>query len=177
MKKEHTMKKLFTLPERKILKFLFLNSASLEEIEQHLNLNTQMTFKILQKLTTNKFIINNDDHFEINSSYKESLINTFKDIETKKIEISEILSTALDESIKNPASVDLKVKEVYCTEYDLKIIKHYFSEIERFLTQLKENEKKITQQKIKAQKMYIFFGEHEEKKHWEKIKNKFMAQI
>lgn len=83
----------------------------------------------------------------------------------KKLEIEQILKSSLYN--ENPS---IKLQTVPCNLQDLKIIRHYFLEIEKFIERIK------TKNKHNDDCYYFFWGEQPQSQYLCHLKNQYCKQ-
>lgn len=155
--------KLLTLPERMILLNLYSKSAlNLNELVTKTKLSSIDCFNAIQRLLMKDLI-----QYEIGKYFiLENSLPEIKDLlqqkQLKNLEIEQILKSTLQN--EQPT---IKLQSVPCTMQDLKIIRHYFLEIEKFIDRIK------VQKKTDEESYYFFWGEQPQSHYIDHLKRQY----
>jgi DNA-binding MarR family transcriptional regulator len=125
--------KILTMPERIVLLALYhKEKLSLNEIAEETQLTFIECFNIVQRLLVKELIDYKSSNYLIPKSSKLEVKNLLQQKEIKNLEIEQIVKSSLSNE-----SSKLKLQEVQCSQHDLKVLRHYFSELSATLSKLK----------------------------------------
>jgi hypothetical protein len=114
--------KMLTMPERMVLLSLYHKERlTLNEIMDEIKLSMIESFNILQRLLIKQLISYQSPNYLIPQKSKPEIRSLLQQKELKNLEIEQIVKSTLYQE-----SINLKMQEVQCSQYDLKILRHYF---------------------------------------------------
>jgi len=154
---------LLTLTERMLLLNLYSTcSLSLDELVDKTKLSSIDCFNSLQRLLIKNLIQYKTGKYFISEDKKTECKQLLQRRELKNLEIEQILKSTLHKE-----SPTIKLQTVSCNLQDLKIIRHYFLEIEKFLERVK------TKNKNNDENYYFFWGEQPQNQYLAHLKNQY----
>jgi hypothetical protein len=155
--------KLLTLTERMLLLNLYSNSSlSLDELINKTQIPSIDCFNSLQRLLIKNLIQYDLGRYFIPEDKSAECKQLLQKRELKNLEIEQILKSTLHK--ENPS---IKLQTVSCNLQDLKIIRHYFFEIEKFIERIK------TKSKNNDENYYFFWGEQPQNQYLTHLKNQY----
>ena len=155
--------KLLTLPERMVLLNLYSKSVlNLDDLVKKTKLSSIDCFNALQRLLIKDLIkYETGKYFILESSIPE-IKDLLQQKQLKNLEIEQILKSTLQK--EQPS---IKLQSVPCTSQDLKIIRHHFLEIEKFINRIK------VQKKPDEESYYFFWGEQPQSHYIDHLKKQY----
>lgn len=155
--------KILTMPERMVLLSLYQKEQMLlSEVVEETQISTIDCFNILQRLLIKDLVQYQAQQYFIPKHSLPEIKNLLQQKELKNLEIEQIVKSSLEAETSK-----LKMQEVQCSPYDLKILRHYFAEIERHIEQIKVR-------KDKTQDQYFFFwGEQPKTQYMNHLKKQY----
>lgn len=155
--------KIVTMPERIILLSLYpKDKKTLHDLIEETQLPAIECFNILQRLLLKELICFQAGTYFINEGSLLITRNLLQQKEIKHLEIEQILKSSLSSETPH-----LKMQEVQCSMYDLKILRHYFHEIERHIEQIK-----LRRDKTQSQH-FFFWGEQPKSEYLNHLRKQY----
>lgn len=155
--------KLLSMPERMILLNLYSQKEkNLDDITDQIKMSTIDCFNALQRLLVKGLISYHSGRYCVQKESIQEIRSLLQMKELKNLEIEQILKSTLYN--ENPS---IRLQEVQCSLYDLKILRHYFTEIERYIEQIKVKKDK------EQDKYYFFWGEQPQQKYLSHFKKQY----
>jgi len=154
--------KLLTTPERMLLKQIYDRSSTFDSLVADNNFSIIDCFNILQRLIIKNLVIYDRGLYNVVPNAKNELSLLLGKISNSPLEVEQIIKSSLHTSENG-----LSMRQVHCSNFDLKILRHYFREIDRFINQLKDKKNEP------LHPYYIFWGEQSASQHVEYLKTRY----
>jgi hypothetical protein len=144
--------------DRLILESLQKRERTLNELEGDTGLNIGLLMNLLNHLIMKNIVLYKKGVYSLNLENKSSWIPLLKNKDNLKDEVKEIFSSMVNLHFREDKGEQIKLKKIWLTRDEKKMVESKFNEIESFFNQILESRKKLPRKENTCEKEIFVWG-------------------
>ncbi|WP_127717771.1 hypothetical protein [Halobacteriovorax sp. HLS] len=139
------------LPERMILESVSRKNMTLDAIKRDTGLSDILVNSLIPELIYKNMLLYKNNKYFINTDPSSDWLEKVNGLESREQELRDLLNASVENQAKDK---EFKLKKVFLTSYEEKLLKIELSKIDNFITQIQEmrefdnNDRKTSEMKV-----------------------------
>lgn len=145
--------------ERIVLESISRKNRNIVELSNDTGLSVSLLNNILPTFIMKNLVIYNNGVYCINNEMKNLWINEINSKDSLKCEVKELFTNLVNhyfEEEKAAATVELKVKKIWMTPYEKKLLRMHLNNLNEFVSNIEKENKKDQNFKTKEQEIIVW---------------------